>query len=79
MSIDLTRPLECPFCNFAGDAVIRVFLKKERGKTFKLHREWIDVYFIICTNCRAEGPVKIGRQEAITAWNQAPRRRLLGG
>ncbi len=64
MSIKPTIPLECPFCNFAGDAVIRP-------------EEYKEQYWIECFKCHARGPKAYTVAEAVRLWNQAPRRRLL--
>jgi hypothetical protein len=60
--IDITRPFECPFCNFAGDAVIVPSTDIE------------DVWWIVCLHCMAQGPKKKTPEEAIRLWNIAPRR-----
>jgi hypothetical protein len=63
--VDPTIPLECPFCEFAGDAVIRPCVEYE-------------YYLVECFHCHARGPKAQSTIEAIRLWNQAPRRRLLG-
>ncbi len=73
-SIDPTRPLECPFCNFAGDAVIKLERRDEAPGSPN-----VDAFYIICHKCGAAGPLELTSHDAIWQWNQAPRRRLLGG
>lgn len=71
MSIDPTRPLECPFCDFAGDAVIKVEHHYYPGLNSPR-------YFVKCKKCATRGPETRDRDAAVHKWNQAPRRRLLG-
>jgi hypothetical protein len=63
--VDPTIPLECPYCDFAGDSVIKV-----HNATHYL--------MVICQHCWATGPRAKSFEEAVRLWNQAPRRRLLG-
>jgi hypothetical protein len=59
--IDITRPFECPFCNFDGESVIK-YMTATPGS------------FVKCVKCGAKGPDATNEAEAVRLWNLAPRR-----
>lgn len=50
------NPQECPFC---GNEV----------QTDSLHRPSPTHYFVRCDHCKASGPIRVGKDDALTAWN----------